>query len=51
MVVRGLEARSLANCAVHVHGAAAAAADDVVVVVIDPVLVASRRPGWLDPPD
>src|SRR4051794_7479694 len=51
VVVGHVQARSGADRAVDVDGATAAAADEVVVVVVDPVLVAGRRPGRLDPAD
>ena len=40
-----------ADRAVNVGQTAADSADQMVVVVTDPILEASRRPGWLNAPD
>src|SRR4029453_12220806 len=50
-VVGGDQARSVADRAVHVDHAPACSTDQVVVVVADPILVAGRRSGGLNPPE
>jgi hypothetical protein len=48
-VIGGLEARSLADCAVDIGEAAALAANEVMVVVPDPALETRRASRGLDP--
>jgi len=50
MIVRGSQARCLADCAVDVGDETAAKADDMVMIVFDVKFVACERSGWLEAP-